>query len=290
MELGRREFLKIGTGMAGVLLLRPLSLTDIARAAPGQNELAFLVDVSKCIGCWWCALACQECNGLSGAFTPDHEQPPELSPCVWTTLYTWKDGDKWKYRRQACMHCTDAACVQVCPTGAVSHHESGLVQFEENKCSGCGYCVEHCPFGVPQLEGNTITGISQMNKCIFCIDRVANGQQPACAEACPTGATTFGNRAELLEKGRQRVTELRATKPQANLYGADELGGLHVLYVLDDSPEDYGLPTDPKLPDTIMMHDVLEWLGMGALAAAVAGFGFNYMVARFRIAREGGQK
>ena len=188
------------------------------------------------------------------------------------------------------MHCTDAACVMVCPTGAVSRHETGLVQFDAEKCSGCGYCVEHCPFEIPKLEGNTITGVSQMNKCIFCIDRVAEGLQPACTEACPTGATIFGNRAELIEIGMQRVEELRKTKPQANLYGVDELGGLHAIYVLDDKPEAYGLPVDPKVPDTILLHDILEWVSMGALAAAVGGFGFNYLVARLRIAREGKRK
>ena len=125
-----------------------------------------------------------------------------------------------------------------------------------------------------------------MNKCIFCIDRVTSGQQPACAEACPTGATTFGNRADLLLKGRQRVIDLKMTKPLANLYGAEEMGGLHVMYVLDDSPEAYGLLVDPAKPETIMVHDILEWVGKGAILAAIAGFGLNYLVARLRISKE----
>lgn len=184
------------------------------------------------------------------------------------------------------MHCTDAACVRICPTGAVKHNELGFVEFNEDKCSGCGYCVEHCPFTVPKLEGSVTSGIGHMNKCIFCIDRVHEDQQPACAEACPTGATTFGYRDELIIEGQARVDELLKTNPNANLYGVDEMGGLHVLYILDNTPEVWGLPSDPNLPPTTILHDVLEWIGMAIVPAVIAGFGMNYVFSRIRIARE----
>jgi formate dehydrogenase iron-sulfur subunit len=162
----------------------------------------------------------------------------------------------------------------------------GFVEFDQDKCSGCGYCVEHCPFSVPKLEGSVTTGIGYMNKCVFCIDRVDEGQQPACAEACPTGATKFGYRDELLIEGQARVDELRKTNPQANLYGVNEMGGLHVLYILDNTPEVWGLPSDPNLPPTTILHDVLEWVGMVIVPVVIAGFGFNYIVSRIRIAKE----
>jgi len=263
----------------------------LAKESHTQEDVAMLVDVTKCVSCWWCYAACKNYNKLPETIKPDPEQPPALSPEVWTTLHPVKKGDEWISRKQACNHCTDAACVEVCPTGALSYNKLGFVQYDKDKCSGCGYCVEFCPFGVPQLEGNKVTGVAVMDKCTFCQDRVANGEQPACAAACPTGAIKFGKRTELVQEGRERVDALRpsgrervdALRPSnasAMLYGDKELGGLHVMYVLDDSPEVYGLPADPEVPAAVMVRDVLKWVGVGAAIAVVAGFGLNYIVAR----------
>lgn len=211
---------------------------------------------------------------------PDPAEPPPLSPHVWTTLKPVKKGTEWHSRKQACNHCTDAACVEVCPTGALSYNRLGFVQYDKGKCSGCGYCAEFCPFGVPQLQGDKLTGTAVMDKCTFCIDRVTNGEQPACAEACPMGAIKFGKRSELVKEGNERVAALGKTNAKAVFYGDKELGGLHVMYVLDDMPEAYGLPVDPEVPAPAMVRDVLKWVGVGAAIAAVAGFGLNYIVAR----------
>jgi len=229
MQLSRGDFLKTSAGMAGLILLQPPGLKAVTKESLTQLGVAMLVDVSKCVGCWWCYAACKNYNKLPETIKPDLEQAPDLSPHIWTTLFTVRRGDNWDFRKQACMHCTDATCVEVCPTGALSYHELGFVQYERDKCCGCGYCAEFCPFGVPKLESGRITGVGVMDKCTFCIDRVTNGLEPACAEACPTGAIKFGNRPELLEEGKQRVAELSKTNPQARLYGEDELGGLHVL-------------------------------------------------------------
>ena len=179
------------------------------------------------------------------------------------------------------MHCTDAACVKVCPSGALSFNKMGFVQYEKDKCIGCGYCVEYCPFEVPKLKDDKVTGVGLMSKCTFCKDRVTNGQQPACAEACPTGAIKFGNRSELLEEGKQRVIELSKSNPKACLYGEHELGGLHILSVLPDQPPVYGLPEEPQLPVTaIIQKDIfrpLTWIVWGAVAAGLA---LNVLVAR----------
>jgi len=285
MELRRREFLKATAGAAGLVLLGSQGLTSTTRAASSQ-DLAMLIDVSKCVGCWWCYAACKNYNNNTETTKPEPKDPPALAPDCWTTLFTLKTGtDDWSYRKQACMHCTDAACVKVCPTGALSYNELGFVQYDRSKCSGCGYCAQNCPFGIPQLDSNRATGAGVMDKCTFCMDRVSNGQPTACAEACPTGAITFGLRSDLLTQAEQRVAELTEQNPQTNLYGASELGGLHVLYVLDDSPEVYGLPVDPQVPAPADIRDVLKWLGIGATAIAIAGFGLNYIIARARIHR-----
>jgi len=303
MEISRKDFIK-GAGLAsGLLLLRPPSL--VSAKTSSESDVAMLVDVSKCVNCWWCYAACKNYNGLPETKKPDPEQPPELAPDIWTTLYTVKRDNKWVARKQACMHCTDAACVEVCPTGALSYNKLGFVEYDKQKCSGCGYCAEFCPFGVPQLESNKVTGAAVMDKCTFCIDRVTNGEQPACAEACPYGAIKFGKRSELLEEGKQRVAELNnknSTKSSniseqpnkdtkesvqstnadsgARLYGANELGGLHVMYVLDAPPNYYGLPADPQFPVAATVRDIFKWIGIGAAAAVVAGFGLNYLIAR----------
>jgi formate dehydrogenase beta subunit len=282
MEIGRRDFLKVSSGAAGLALLHPLSsLGKQAEASDNSSEIAMMVDVSKCVGCWWCYAACKQYNGLPEAPRPDPEHPPELAQDTWTTLYV-PDGER--FRKRACNHCTDAACVDVCPTGALYHHEKGFVAYDSSKCSGCGYCAEACPFGIPQLAGNKVTGMSQMGKCTFCIDRVTEDQQPACAEACPNDAIKFGKRGDLLQECSDRVDSLKSSCKHAAVYGDEQLGGLHILYVLDDTPATYGLPEDPQVPIAVTIwQDVIKPVGWAAAALVVAGLGLNYIVARSRI-------
>jgi formate dehydrogenase iron-sulfur subunit len=279
MELTRKDFLKASAGAAGLLLLQPPALA-LAEESKTQDDAAMLVDVTKCVSCWWCYAACKNYNKLPETFKPDPEQPPPLSPDVWTTLKPIKLGTEWHSRKLACNHCTDAACVEVCPTGALSHNELGFVQYDKEKCSGCGYCAEFCPFGVPQLQSNRASGAAVMDKCTFCRDRVSRDEPTACAAACPTGAIKFGKRGDLVTEGNDRVAALRQANANAVFYGDKELGGLHVMYVLDDSPEVYGLPADPEVPAAALVRDIIRWVGVGAAIAVIAGFGLNYIVAR----------
>ena len=280
MELSRREFMKsLGVATGGCILCRSAGLGELDRAVHASSDVAMLIDVSKCVGCWWCYAACKQYNGFPETIMPDPEKPPELAPQTWSTLFPVKKDEEWHFRKQACMHCTEAACVEVCPTGALSYNSLGFVQYERDLCSGCGYCVEFCPFGVPQMESNKVTNVG-MAKCTFCKDRVTNGQQTACAEACPTGAIKFGKRSELLEEGKKRVEELSKTNSQAYLYGKSERGGLHVMYVLDDSPESYGLPVGGQLPAAVMAHDVFQLAGYALTGLVVVGLGLNYIVAK----------
>jgi len=282
MELTRRDFLKTSAGATSLLLLQPPALA-LAKESQTKAGMGMLIDVTKCVSCWWCYAACKDYNKLPETIKPDPEEPPPLSPDAWTTLKPVKRGTEWFSRKQACNHCTEAACVEVCPTGALSYNKLGFVQYDKDKCSGCGYCAEFCPFGVPQLQNNQFTGAAVMDKCTFCQERVANGEQPACAAACTTGAIKFGQRTELVEEGKERVNILRKTNADAVLYGDKELGGLHIMYVLDDSPEVYDLPADPQLPSASIVRDMFRWIGTGLVAAALAGFGLNYLVARVRM-------
>ena len=290
MELDRRDFIKgLGVAAGGLALCHSsqhLGKLDKAVYASSSDDVAMLIDASKCVGCWWCYAACKQYNGFPETIQPGPEAPPELNYQTWSTLFPVKKAEEWHFRKQACMHCTEAACVEVCPTGALSYNSLGFVQYDRDLCSGCGYCSEFCPFDVPQMKSNMITGVGQMDKCTFCIDRVTEGKQTACAEACPMDAIKFGKRSELLEEGKKRAAELSKTTPQALFYGENEAGGLHVMYVLDDSPELYGLPVDPQLPAAVVTHDVLQLAGYTLAGLVVVGLGVNYMVARTNANKE----
>jgi len=120
-------------------------------------------------------------------------------------------------------------------------------------------------------------------KCDFCFDRVSNGLEPACAKVCPTGAIKFGEWADIVSEGEQRVRLLKETYPDASLYGVNELGGLHMLYVLDERPEVYGLPLDPEMPAAATALNVGEWSGVALAVLAGAGMLGAAMLARARM-------
>ena len=270
-------------------------------------DKAILYDATKCTACRGCQVACKqwnendeviptEVNGVLAKNWGSYENPPDLSPTTWLKMrFTEVEAGgkvRWLFTRQACMHCTDAGCVRVCPTGSLYHHELGFVAYNKDTCSGCGYCVEACPFNVPRLEHNMLTGIAKMDKCTFCttpgLDRIVEGWEPACVKTCPTGALKYGDRAELAAEGKKRVQALQAKGwTTANLYGEKELGGLHAMYVLDDSPAVYGLPVAPEISAaTIAWQDVLQPLGWALGGLTIIGLGMNYLVARASAKKE----
>jgi formate dehydrogenase iron-sulfur subunit len=127
-----------------------------------------------------------------------------------------------------CQHCDVPTCVSVCPVGALSKSDSGPVAYDGEKCIGCRYCLQACPFHVPKYEwSSTKPGIQ---KCKFCASRLAKGLQPACAEACATGATKFGDRDELLAEAASRISS-EPGKFVSRIYGKDDVGGTSMLYL-----------------------------------------------------------
>ena len=171
-----------------------------------------------------------------------------------------------------CKHCTEAACLDVCPTGALMRTEFGTVVVQDDVCNGCGYCVSACPFGV--IDRRESDGGA--HKCTLCYDRIGDGLTPACAKACPTESIQFGPLDELRERAQQRVADLHdAGRPEARLYGADPddgVGGAGAFFLLLDQPEVYGLPPDPVVT-TRDLPRMWRHAGLAAagLAAAVAG-------------------
>ena len=182
-------------------------------------------------------------------------------------LQTYQDGDgfRWLMASDVCKHCSSAACLDVCPTGALFRTEYGTVVVQEDVCNGCGYCVPACPFGVlDQREGD-----GRVWKCTLCYDRLKDDKEPACAQACPTNSIQFGEVSELRERAEKRLRQLgEAGAGGVQLYGADQddgVGGFGAFFLLLDDPEVYGLPPDPVVTTRDLPH---VWAG--ALAAAAA--------------------
>lgn len=190
-----------------------------------------LIDVSKCIGCGACREACRVQNNLPESNDTD------LSARTYTVVKTTGEVN---YRRM-CMHCLDPTCASVCPVGAFRKTAAGPVIYAAERCMGCRYCMVACPFSVPRYEWDKPLPLVQ--KCNMCADRVDGGGVPACAEACPTGATAFGERTELIREARARIVA-EPVKYVNRVYGRDEVGGTSVLYLSTVPFEQLGLQTD----------------------------------------------
>lgn len=243
------------------------------------------VDTSQCTGCKACSVACKEWNELPAEKTrllTSYQTQKDFTPATWTYLtfiekYENQKMD-WFMRKAQCFHCADPACLKACSSGAISKTESGYVLIDQNKCIGCGYCVENCPFGVPKVDPIK----KKSFKCTGCIDRVENNLLPACVQTCQTGALSYGERDPLMLQAKQRLAQVQKTYPQAQLYGEKEMGGMTFVYLLLDSPETYGLPADPALPLSLTLwKDVIRPVGGvavgGAAAAVVFGVFANLM-------------
>jgi formate dehydrogenase iron-sulfur subunit len=247
MLLKRRSLLKLA-GLAAASVLTGTAERSGALAATGQ--VSFLIDTSKCTGCRLCVLACKKWNRLPAEeekFTGPGLQP-RFSAINWISIYSAEGKEKWLHNRLGCMHCRDAACVQVCPAGALAHMSLGNVTINEKKCIGCNYCVSHCPFKVVSFD----KALNIAKKCTFCHDRLEMDLAPACSHVCPTGAIKFGSREEMTDLGIARIQELKRQGSQnADIYGLRELEGLGAIYVLEEgrenSLEKYGLPPEPQV-------------------------------------------
>ncbi len=253
------------------------------------EEVAKLIDVSKCIGCKACQSACMEWNDLRAPVGENHGNyvnPEDLSPSTWTlmrfTEYENPDGDlEWLIRKDGCMHCSDPGCLKACPSpGAIVQYENGIVDFISENCIGCTYCVKGCPFNIPR--------ISQVDhkayKCSLCVDRVSVGQAPACAKACPTAAIMFGTKADMIVQAQTRITDLNSRGfANAGLYNPPGVGGTHVMYVLHhaDQPRLYAnLPQNPKISSVVQLwKGGFKMVGLAGLALAAVGSFFHYVSA-----------
>jgi formate dehydrogenase iron-sulfur subunit len=202
---------------------------------------------------------------------------------------------RWLMSSDVCKHCTHAGCLDVCPTGALFRTEFDTVVVQNDVCNGCGTCVAGCPFGVIERRDdgtiNTPTDredrkaadmdvpdAGTANKCTLCYDRLVDGQEPACAQTCPTQSIKFGDHEDMVDQAHDRVAELHAKGlTEARLYGAnpnDGVGGIGSVFLILDEPEVYGLPPDPRVP-TKDLPGMFAHAGAAALGmVAAAGLAF----------------
>ena len=251
-------------------------------------EVAKLIDVSKCIGCKACQVACMQWNDLRdevGTCAGTYDNPRDMTDQSWTVMRyaeveSEERGLEWLIRKDGCMHCADPGCLKACPSpGAIIQYKNGIVDFHQENCIGCGYCVSGCPFNVPRISQKD----SKAYKCTLCSDRVAVGLEPACVKVCPTGSISFGSKVDMQELAAERVTELKERGfKNAGLYDPAGVGGTHVMYVLNhaDKPALYsGLPADPTIAPTVTLwKSVAKPLAMAGMAAAALGGLFHYVM------------
>lgn len=254
---------------------------------PATGGVAKLIDVSKCIGCKACQVACMEWNDLRdevGDNVGVYDNPADLTADSWTlmrfTEYENPKGDlEWLIRKDGCMHCVDPGCLKACPSpGAIVQHTNGIVDFNQEHCIGCGYCIAGCPFDIPRMSEKD----NKVYKCSLCSDRVAVGQEPACVKTCPTGAIVFGSKEDMKQHAQERIEDLQSRGfENAGLYDPQGVGGTHVMYVLHhaDQPSLYnGLPDEPKISSSISF-----WKGLAkpisvAVMAMTAAAGFLHYI------------
>jgi len=276
------------------------SATAMPTPTPGRGdiEVAKMIDTSKCIGCKACQSACLEWNNMKeevGVNVGVYDNPHDLTPASWTVMrFTeWENPTsgnlEWLIRKDGCMHCEDPGCLKACPApGAIVQYANGIVDFQKANCIGCGYCVKGCPFNIPRISAVD----SKAYKCTLCSDRVAIGQQPACAKACPTHCITFGTKAEMIALSEKRIVDLKSRGfDKAGLYNPPGVGGTHVMYVLHhaDQPSLYaGLANDPKIsPIVELWKGVSKYAGLAVIGLSVAaGFLHHVLAGANRVSEE----
>lgn len=254
----RRGLLKIGgTILAFSVLSRSTLASEDFTGNP--DRFGMLSDTTRCIGCRRCEGACNKVNNL-GTPKVSFEDPSvfkeERKPYVvdvqsYTVVNKYNVEGKTIYRKAQCMHCDEPACATACPVGALKKSKEGPVTWNQKVCIGCRYCMVACPFHIPAFEYSSAFD-PKIQKCFMCHQRIINGTVPACAEACPVEAITFGKRESLIKLAKLRVWS-NPDKYIDHIYGEEEAGGTGWLYISSvpfselGFPEGVGMTSYPKL-------------------------------------------
>jgi formate dehydrogenase iron-sulfur subunit len=252
-------------------------------ATNNEKAKGVLVDLTRCIGCRGCQVACKSWNerktgktALGGNFT----NPKQLNSDTYTRI-GFIEQDKggqpvWSFVKDQCMHCADPACLSACPVGAFTRTPEGAVNYTFEKCIGCRYCMVACPFSIPKYEWESTN--PWIRKCTFCSDRIADGKIPACVKVCPTNVMLFGNREEILKEAEKRMKDSPG-KYVNHIYGKEEAGGTSWVYLSAIPFDQLGFNT--KIPAIKLPN--LTWNMLGTIPAKVGALVVGLsLIAAFR--------
>jgi formate dehydrogenase iron-sulfur subunit len=238
-------------------------------------SMGILTDVTKCIGCLECVAACKKLNHLSMDVPRVWQKNDGLSAANWTSILQKPENH---FVRKQCRHCLEPACATACPVGALHKTEEGAIIYDDGRCLGCRYCMMACPYGIPRYDWDQ--PVPYVRKCILCYDRIKTGGQPACTEVCPTQATVFGERKELIAEAHRRIKE-NPGKYIDHVWGEGEFGGTSVLYISDIELDFLSYQPHPgtgSLPHTTeaaMKAVPFAFVGMGGVM-----YGLNWIIRR----------
>lgn len=287
--ISRRAFLGASAAIGGSTLLGHAQNAEAAADLKGwPDRFGMLTDLTACVGCRSCEKACNEANGLPAPDVPfddasvfNEERRPTSSAYTVVNRYeNPNDPNKPIYRKVQCNHCNEPACATACPAHAYSKTPEGAVLYNENLCFGCRYCMIACPFYVPAYDYESAFH-PRIVKCVLCYDKIKEGGIPACANACPAGAVTFGKRSDLLKLARQRIAQ-EPGKYIDHIYGETEAGGTGWMYISSVPFGDLGFPTN--LPDNAMIEQTKGFLAAVPTVFIVwpALFGMCYAALKHR--------
>lgn len=241
-----------------------------------------LVDLSRCVGCRGCQVACKEWNQLPAEATTwqgSYENPPELKWNTYTKMRFVEGFDDnknffWKFIKTQCMHCKEPACASACPVGALYKTAEGPVIYDSQKCMGCRYCMLACPFHVPTFEWDK--ALPLIKKCTFCADRQSANKAPSCVQTCPSMALQYGEREAVLQEAKNRI-KTHPEKYVNHIFGENEVGGASWMYISSVPFDKLGFPTslgDKPFPAYTWQALSKIPFVVGGLAAALTGVWF----------------
>ena len=244
---------------------------------------AILVDVTKCTGCERCVSACLDANHLDRQLA-DIDRITSRDGLSANRLLALDKVDDGRFARKSCMHCVDPSCVSACLVGGLTKSKEGPVVYDATKCIGCRYCMLACPFHIPRYEWDKTLPL--VRKCDMCIDRLRQGQQPACVEACPNNALLFGERNQILREAHNRISG-SPDRYLDHIWGENEFGGTSVLYLSDVDLSELGwsetaLAGIPSLTNPLIAKT--PFIGLGVAATLLST---NWIIRRrMRLAAE----
>ncbi|WP_027364048.1 4Fe-4S dicluster domain-containing protein [Desulfotruncus alcoholivorax] len=253
---------------------------------------AVLVDITRCVGCGSCVVACKLWNKLQyRQDAPATGSEAVLAAENWTAVKkveSKKGSEKvWRFVKEQCLHCDEPACASACFSKAIKKTKEGPVVYDEKLCVGCRYCMLACPFSIPKYEWDKT--FPRVRKCQMCAGRVAKGEKPACVEVCPAGALTYGKHEEMIKAAKERISGGGYIN---HIFGEKEAGGTSWLYLSDLPFEQLGFRTNvttkplPQYSESILRLTPAVGLGWGAVLTGL----YVYNRRRNEIAREEKEK